>query len=95
MKETFNHIILKFGWQDFLVPKEAALKIFELLTGKNIFEYRTQWEEQKNIPYIKPLDNEQMPKLTILDPCTFHAGILNQEEKDKKEAAERKAKESA
>ncbi len=46
-------------------------------------------------PANRPMVDSQMPKLCILNPCMFHAGLLNQEEKDKKDAAERKAKESA
>lgn len=92
MDKNFDLLIVSFGYKNIVMPKKAALAIFEACQGQDVYNYDTRWEEGENRGFIKPLDTGEMPTLRTIGPAHFHQALQNQKMLEERERAERAAK---
>jgi hypothetical protein len=85
MKKDFDLVVLEFGYHKFAVPRDFALKLFDAAQGENFYQLEDKWEAGVTRLYVKPMEQNTMPKLSILNPVLFYTGIENQKMLEEKE----------
>jgi len=89
MDKNFDLIIISFGYRNIVMPKKAALAIFEACQGQDVYTYDTRWEEGGDKGYAKLLNIEDMPTLRAIGPAHFHQALQNQKMLEERERAEK------
>lgn len=85
--DTFDMLILRIGYQEFIMPREAVLAFINACSGADIYVSNSRWENGANHPYISLLDPDNMPSVRLIGPVQFHQGLENQRmEQEKKNA---------
>ena len=94
-KPEFDLVQLNFGWRKFAVPADAAMEVFKLFSGFDVYEIEDKWTGDGNKHMVKLLDIAALPTISTLGPVQFHqmleAGRIDEEEKE----AKRKAKDGS
>jgi hypothetical protein len=95
-KAQFDKVILSLGGNEFIVPKDAAMAVFDLFAGHDVYKintwYRNNWQDNKQIALL--LESESMPSISTLGPvqfATMRANADAKEEHDRAEAAKKEA----
>jgi hypothetical protein len=95
-KAQFDKVILSLGGNEFIVPKDAAMAVFNLFAGHDVYKvqtwYRNNWQD--NRPMAMKLEPEYMPTIGTLGPvqfATMRANADAKEEHDRAEAAKKAA----
>jgi len=95
-KAQFDKVILSLGGNEFIVPKDAAMAVFDLFSGHDVYKintwYQNNWQDNKQMA-IK-LEPEYMPTIRTLGPvqfATMRANADAKEEHDRAEAAKKAA----
>lgn len=84
---TFDMVILRLGYTDYIMPREAALAFLNACSGSDIYKHETRWSESKNLSYIQMLSADEMPSVKVIGPVQFHQGLENYRmEQEKKNA---------
>lgn len=93
-KAQFDKVILSINGSDYIVPKDAAMAVFDLFAGHDIYKvhmwYQSNWQDNKQMA-IK-LESEYMPTIRTLGPvqfATMRANADAKEEHDRAEAAKK------
>jgi hypothetical protein len=90
--KNFDLAIISFGHKTIIVPKKAALAVFEACQGQDVYDYKTKWEEGESRGYVKLLDTEDMPTLRTIGPAHFYQALQNQKMLEERERAEKAMK---
>jgi hypothetical protein len=95
-KAQFDKVILELGGSEFIVPKDAAMAIFELFTGHDVYKVQTWYTNnyQNNKPMAVALEPEYLPTIRTLGPvqfATMRAVADAKEEHDRAEKAKKEA----
>jgi hypothetical protein len=95
-KAQFDKVILSLGGNDFIVPKDAAMAVFDLFAGHDVYKVQTWYQNnwQDNRPMAMKLEPEYMPTIRTLGPvqfATMRANADAKEEHDRAEAAKKAA----
>lgn len=90
-KKEYDYVIVEFGWNKWVMPYKAAMAIFDAFNKRDIYKYEESYDStiRENRPYVKAVAPPDTPVLRHLNPVMFHAGLANQEAKEKEEAANR------
>lgn len=92
MADNFDQVILKIGYHRYVVPKKAAMAFFDIVTGSDMYEFDTKWEQVggkgMDVPYVTCVSEGSMPSIHALSPVRFFAGIENQKAKEAKEVSD-------
>jgi hypothetical protein len=95
-KAQFDKVILSIDHNKFIVPKEAAMAIFELLSGHDVYKIQT-WYSKNYADHREmavPLTDGNMPTISTLGPVQFATMRANAEAKEEHDRAERTKKEA-
>lgn len=82
-KEVFDLVGLTLGMQRFVMPKRAAFALFEAMQGCEIYKVESWFKDNKydnKKERAFPVDSDQFPTLTALNPVYFHTYLNNQKE---------------
>lgn len=95
-KTQFDKVILSLGGNEFIVPKDAAMAVFDLFAGHDVYKVQTWYQNnwQDNRPMAVKLELESMPTIRTLGPvqfATMRANADAKEEHDRAEAAKKAA----
>lgn len=83
----FDMLILRIGYQEFVMPRDAVLAFINACSGADIYVYNSRWEDGANQPYVSLLDTDNMPTVKLIGPMQFHQGLENHRmEQEKKNA---------
>ena len=95
-KPEFDLVILSgLGHRDFAVPKDAAMAIFNLFSGHDVYEINHDWTGNETRILARLVDSDKNPSIKTLGPVQFHQMLENQRMKDEEEEAKKKARENA
>lgn len=97
-KPEFDLVILSgLGHKDFAVPKDAAMAIFNLFAGHDIYEIHNDWVggDVGSVLIAKLVDSDNNPTIKTLGPVRFHQALENHRVREEEKEAKRKAKENA
>ena len=95
-KPEFDLVILSgLGHRDFAVPKDAAMSIFNLFSGHDVYEISHTWTGNETQMLARLVDSDKNPMIRTLGPVQFHQALENQRMKDEEEEAKKKARENA
>lgn len=94
-KAQFDKVILSLGGNDFIVPKDAAMAVFDLFAGHDVYKVQTwypnnNWQDNKQM--AMKMESEYMPTIRTLGPvqfATMRANADAKEEHDRAEAAKK------
>jgi hypothetical protein len=91
-KAQFDKVILSIDHNKFIVPKEAAMAIFELFSGHDVYKIQTWYSKDyiNNREMAVPLTDGSMPSISTLGPvqfATMRAAADAKEEHDRAEKA--------
>lgn len=94
-KPEFDLVILSgLGHRDYAVPKDAAMAIFNLFSGHDIYEINNHWERGSNTTMARLVNPDNNPSIKTLGAVQFHQMLENQRMKDEEEEAKKKAREN-
>lgn len=94
-KPEFDLVILSgLGHRDYAVPKDAAMALFNLFSGHDIYEINNYWASGSNTTMAKLVDPNNNPSIKTLGAVQFHQMLENQRMKDEEEEAKKKAREN-
>lgn len=86
-----DKVILKIGYYRYVLPKKAAFAFFDAMTGAEVYQFSTKWEQVNgkgvDVPYVSHLEEGSMPSIHALNPVQFFSGIENQKILEAKEAS--------
>lgn len=83
----FDMLMLRVGYQEFIMPREAVLAFINACSGADIYVYNSRWEDGSNQPYISLIEADSMPTVKLIGPMQFHQGLENHRmEQEKKNA---------
>lgn len=93
-KAQFDKVILSIDHNKFIVPKEAAMAIFELFSGHDVYKIQTWYSKDyiNNREMAVPLTGDNMPSVSTLGPVQFATMRAAADAKEEQERAEQKAK---
>ena len=94
-KKDFDLVALKLGYNEYAVPKAAALHFMELFHGGDMYRLDTTWEENTSVPVARLVDMDAMPTLRLLGPVQFHQALENARMLDEKKRQKEKAAKEA
>lgn len=97
-KPEFDLVILSgLGHRDFAVPKDAAMAIFNLFSGHDIYELNNEWVggDVGSLLIAKLIGPDQNPTIKTLGPVQFHQALENHRVREEEKEAKKKAKENA
>lgn len=97
-KAEFDLVILSgLGHRDFAVPKDAAMAIFNLFAGHDVYEINNEWVGGGvgSIQIAKLISSDQNPTIRTLGPVQFHQALENHRMREEEKEAKRKAGENA
>lgn len=92
-KDAF--VVVRFGWQEYVMPKDAGMAVFKAMTeNPEIYSFNTTYRKNTSVPVITPLSFDMMPSIRSINAAQMLHGIETakdiEEEKQQKEA-EKKA----
>lgn len=94
-KPEFDLVILSsLGHRDYAVPKDAAMALFNLFSGHDIYEITNNWERGSNTLMARLVHPDHNPSIKTLGAVQFHQMLENQRMKDEEEDAKKKAREN-
>jgi hypothetical protein len=94
-KPEFDLVLLSgLGHRQYAVPKDAAMAIFELFAGHDVYEIDNEWVGGSigSRKLAKLVCADQNPQISTLGAVQFHQMLENQRMKEEEEEAKRKAK---
>lgn len=97
-KPEFDLVLLSgLGHRQYAVPKDAAMAIFNLFSGHDLYEINNEWVGgDVGTRYLAKLVNpEQNPTIATLGAVQFYQMVENQRMKEEEDAAKKKARENA
>lgn len=97
-KPEFDLVILSgLGHRDFAVPKDAAMAIFNLFSGHDIYEINNEWVggDVGSLLIAKLIGPDQNPTIKTLGPVQFHQALENHRAREEEKEAKKKARENA
>lgn len=97
-KPEFDLVLLSgLGHRDFAVPKDAAMAIFNLFAGHDVYEVSSEWVggDVGSMQIAKLIGPDQNPTIRTLGPVQFHQALENHRMREEEKEAKRKAKENA
>jgi hypothetical protein len=97
-KPEFDLVMLSgLGHRQYAVPKDAAMAIFNLFAGHDIYELNNEWVggDVGTRHFAKLVNADQCPTIATLGPVQFHHMLENQRMKEEEEVAKKKARENA
>jgi len=93
---TSDQVVISFGHVQYVMPAKAGMAVFAALAGEDIYireeRYESIGNKYEEVPYIKMVMQNNMPKLQHIGPVQFHIGLENQRVKDEQYAAKEAAK---
>ena len=92
--KDFDLTILSLGYQEYVVPKSAAMAFFNACASGEIYRLENHYSDGRTEYHIKALDNNLMPTIRIINPVVFHQGLESKRVYDEAKARKRKEKES-
>ena len=87
----YDAVELQIGYNKYIVPRKAAMDIFELFNGYDVYQINSRYQNGKDMPMARSVD-EGFLSIRILNPVTFLTAIENQRQQDEKDEAARRAK---
>lgn len=97
-KPEFDLVLLSgLGHRDFAVPKDAAMAIFNLFSGHDIYEVSSDWVggDVGSVQIAKLISHDQNPTIRTLGPVQFHQALENHRVREEEKEAKKKARENA
>lgn len=92
----FDLMGLNLCGERLIMPKRAAMMLFEALQGSEIYQVSTWYaggNYSRSEQVAHPLPYDRLPTLTTLNPVVFHTMRINHEKMEAEEEEKRKAKE--
>lgn len=94
-KQTFDYVLLRIGYHEYVMPKQAALTLLDACMGADIYKHDSSWDalQSRNISLIMPINPSEMPTVSLIGPVQFHEGLENyraQQEAKRKEKEKEK-----
>lgn len=85
-RKQFNLVEFRIGAYSYAMPQDVAVKLFQALTGAEVYMIEERWEKSgtKHYAYLTPHDS--MPMLRSLNPVSFHAALLAHEQREAEKA---------
>lgn len=97
-KPEFDLVLLSgLGHRQYAVPKDAAMAIFNLFVGHDLYEINNEWVggDVGTRHFAKLVSPEQNPTIATLGAVQFYQMVENQRMKEEEDAAKKKARENA
>ena len=94
-KPTFDYVLLRLGYHEFVMPKQAALTLLDACIGADIYKHDASWDsaQGRNISMIMPINPGEMPSISLIGPVQFHEGLENYKAQQEAKRKEKKQKE--
>ena len=89
-KEKFDMVVLTFGYQKYILPRDVAMQFFNICVGHDIYKYDTAWENSEAIPYAAPIEQEAYPGINTIGPAHFHQMLENHKMREARKREETK-----
>lgn len=93
-KQQFDLVILSIGYNEYVLPKAAALHFMDLCVGADIYQWENQWTGAGSEYHAIPLSNERMPRIRLISPTQFLEAVELRKMYDEAERAKKQAKEN-
>ena len=99
-KQGFDYVLLRLGYHEFVIPKQAALTLLDSCVGADIYKHDSSWDavQGRNISLIMPINPGEMPSISLIGPVQFHEGLENykaQQEAKRREKQEKEKQDAA
>lgn len=75
MAKQFDMVVIRIGYNEFVMPKAAALQFFELCIGADIYKYDSHWNGNETEFHAWPMPQDQMPAIRLIGPAQFMQAI--------------------
>lgn len=93
-KQAFDLICLEIGGYTYIVPRDAGMAVFALFANHDVYKKDYEWRSNGSTQYATLLQDGAV-KLHSIGPVEFAALRAAAEAKEQRDAAERRAKETA
>lgn len=85
--DAFDMLVLRIGYNEYIMPREAALAFIDACSGADIYKHSSRWENGANHSFVSLVDIDEMPSVRLIGPVQFHQGLENHRmEQEKKNA---------
>lgn len=93
-KQAFDLIRLTINSQTLIVPREAGMAVFNMFANADVYRQSYEWKDNGSYHYAE-LSTEGAVKLESIGPVEFIKLRAEAEAKEQRDAAKRKARETA
>lgn len=76
-ENDFDMLILRVGYNEYIMPRAAALAFLDACSGSDIYKYSSRWEDGATHSFISLVDVDEMPTVKLIGPVQFHQGLEN------------------
>lgn len=73
----FDMLILRVGYNEYVMPRAAALAFLDACSGSDVYRHSTRWENEGNHSFISLAGVDEMPTVRLIGPVQFHQGLEN------------------
>jgi hypothetical protein len=94
-KQAFDLICLEIGGYTYIVPRDAGMAVFNLFANHDVYKKDYEWRSNNGSTNYATLLQDGAVKLHSIGPVEFAALRAAAEAKEQRDAAERRAKETA
>jgi hypothetical protein len=86
-----EYLIVKIGWNEYVLPAEAAMTFFKACIGEEMYKVDTFYEDGQSHFILQRLEPSETPGLRTITPVQMFAGLemakVADERKRKKESS--------
>lgn len=91
-KKEFDLVQFTMGYRKFIVPKDMAMALWELMANAEVYEVESNYRNNKSSYRAHHIAPDNMPTISSLSAVQFHTMLAAQEVFEEEEAAKDAAK---
>ena len=91
-KKEFDLVQFTMGYRKFVVPKDMAMALWELMANAEVYEIESNYRNNKSSQRVHHITPDNMPTISSLSAVQFHTMLAAQEVYEEEEAAKEAAK---
>jgi len=91
----FDYVVLAIGWQEHVIPVDAARAFFDACIGREVYQLSSHYEDGESRNVCKRMTMNESPRLKHISPSEMFMGIEMARILAEREAAKRAEKEAA
>ena len=90
-KQQFDLVILKIGYNEYVLPKAAAMQFMDMCVGADIYRWDSHWTSSQSEQHAIPLEESQMPSIRLVGPAQFLQAVELRKAYEEEQRAKKKA----